>query len=178
MIVQEQESTLAISDADSDVVFQSELQPLQLAEYEALKALVMQSARDFQALYESITDKDCTCLPPRKTFYGAVPRTAREMYEHTKNVNDYYFGEIGVAADHAGTIVECRLRGFEALEGQAHYLQNKAFEGSYGEVWTLRKLMRRFLWHDRIHAKAMWRMAQKTFSASVPNVFRFSMPGR
>lgn len=50
VIVQEQKSTLAISDADSDVVFQSELQPLQLAEYEALKALVMQSARDFQAL--------------------------------------------------------------------------------------------------------------------------------
>ena len=178
VIVQEQKSTLAISDADSDVVFQSELQPLQLAEYEALKALVMQSALDFQALYDSIPDKDCTCLPPRKTFYGAVPRTSREMYEHTKNVNDYYFGEIGVPVDHAGTIVECRLRGFEALEGQAHYLQNAAFEGSYGEVWTLRKLMRRFLWHDRIHAKAMWRMAQKTFSASVPNVFRFSMPGR
>ena len=81
-----------------------------------------------------------------------------------------------MAADHAGTIVECRLRGFEALEGQARYLQNAAFEGSYGEVWTLRKLMRRFLWHDRIHAKAMWRMALRTFPTSVVNVFRFSMP--
>lgn len=176
VIVQEQDSTLAISDADSDVVFQSELQPLQLAEYEALKVLVMQSAGDFQALYDSIPDKDRTGLPPRKTFYGAVPRTAREMYEHTKNVNDYYFGEIGVQADHAGTIVECRLRGFEALERQAHFLQNEAFQGSYGEVWTLRKLMRRFLWHDRIHAKAMWRMALRTFPASAANVFRFSMP--
>ena len=98
------------------------------------------------------------------------------MYEHTKNVNDYYFGEIGVPADHAGTIVECRLRGFEALEQQRDYLQNAAFEGSYGEVWTLRKLLRRFLWHDRIHAKAMWRMTQQTFSRPTTNVFRFFLP--
>ena len=74
VIVQEQKSTLAISDADSDVVFLNERQPLHLAEYDALKTLVMQSARDFQALYESIPDKDRTCLPYRKTFYGAVPR--------------------------------------------------------------------------------------------------------
>lgn len=176
VIVQEQESDLAIADADSDVVFDGELLPLPLAEYEALKALVMQSAQDFQALYESVPDQDLSCLLPRKTFYGAVPRTAREMYEHTKNVNDYYFGEIGVPADHAGTIVECRLRGFEALEQQRDYLQNAAFEGSYGEVWTLRKLLRRFLWHDRIHAKAMWRMTQQTFSRPTMNVFRFFLP--
>lgn len=174
VIVQEQSSTLSIADADSDVLFHQELAPLQAAEYEALKALVMQSARDFQALYEAIPDQDRTCLPPRKTFYGAVPRTAREMYEHTKNVNDYYFGEIGVTADHEGTIVECRLRGFAALERQEGYLQNTAMEGSYGETWTLRKVLRRFLWHDRIHAKAMYRMARQTFPEPVNNAFLFS----
>lgn len=171
VIVQEQKSNLSIADADSEVVFNLELKPLRAAEYEALKALVMQSARDFKVLYESIPDLDRTCLPPRKTFYGAVPRTAREMYAHTKNVNDYYFGEIGVEADHEGTIVECRLRGFEALERQKDYLHNGVFEGSYGEIWTLRKVLRRFLWHDRIHAKAMYRMPRKTFTVPIENVF-------
>ena len=31
--------------------------------------------------------------------------------------------------------------------------------GSYDEDWTLRKGLRRFVWHDRIHGRAMWRMA-------------------
>ena len=53
----------------------------------------MKSARDFLALYRSIPDKDKSALPPRATFYGEIPRTAREMYKHTKNVNAYYFGD-------------------------------------------------------------------------------------
>ena len=96
------------------------------------------------------------------------------MYEHTKNVNAYYFGEIGVPADNEGTILECRERGFAALENQADFLRCAVCLGSYDEEWSLRKVLRRFVWHDRIHAKAMYRMAVKTFGdKSVPNVFRF-----
>lgn len=36
------------------------------------------------------------------------------------------------------------------------------------------KSLRRFIWHDRIHAKAMWRMAQKTFDDEMlNNIFEF-----
>ena len=117
MITQEKASLLTISDADSDVLFEEEKEPLSRAEYEELKALALKSAQDFLDLYEAIPDKNKSCLPVRKTFYGQVPRTASEMYEHTKNVNDYYFGEIGVETDHEGTIVDCRQRGFVLLEG-------------------------------------------------------------
>lgn len=48
-------------------------------------------------------------------------------------------------------------------------------EGSYGEMWSVRKVLRRFVWHDRIHAKAMWRMTKKTFDVEVENVFCFAM---
>ena len=42
------------------------------------------------------------------------------------------------------------------------------------ERWTLAKVIRRFIWHDRIHAKAMWRMAKKTFSdVQIDDVFKF-----
>ena len=133
----------------------------------------MRSAQDFLALYEAVPDKNKSCLPVRKTFYGQVPRTASEMYEHTKNVNDYYFGEIGVGADHEGTIVECRRRGFALLESRPDFLKNTVYPGSYGEEWSLRKVLRRFIWHDRIHAKAMYRMAVRTFGGNIPNVFHF-----
>lgn len=174
IIVQEKASVLAISDADSDVLFEEEKRALSGEEYEELKALALKSAQDFLDLYEAIPDKNKSCLPVRKTFYGQVPRTASEMYEHTKNVNDYYFGEIGVETDHEGTIVECRQRGFTLLEGQPDFLKNTVYLGSYGEEWSLRKVLRRFIWHDRIHAKAMYRMAVRTFDDDIPDLFHFA----
>lgn len=173
-IVEEKASELTIRDADSDVLFESEKAPLTAEEYRTLKELAMKSAGDFLALYESIPDKNAAAIPEREIFYGKVPRTAHEMYEHTKNVNAYYFSEIGVEADNAGTICACRERGFEALEAKPDFLQNAVTMGSYGEDWSLRKVLRRFIWHDRIHAKAMYRMAVNIFGAeNVENPFCF-----
>lgn len=125
-------------------------------------------------MYESIPDKSASAIAERKTFYGQVPRTANEMYEHTKNVNAYYFAENDIDADNDGNIYECRKRGFEVLERQPDFLQNIVIEGSYGEDWSLRKVLRRFIWHDRIHARAMYRMAVKIFGAeSLANPFAF-----
>lgn len=159
-LIQEKSSDLRISDADSDVIFNCEREPLTFEEYCVLKALALKSAEDFLRLYHSITNKDESNLPTRETFYGKVPRTAREIYEHTKSVNEYYFAEIDVDADNEGTILDCRQRGFEELEKKTGFLALGVMEGSYGELWSLRKVIRRFIWHDRIHAKAMWRMAK------------------
>lgn len=156
------------------MLFDREREELNIEEYKELKALALKSARDFLALYEAVPDGNKSCLPVRTTFYGPVPRTAYEMYEHTKNVNRYYFSEIGVDADNEGSIAECRERGFSLLESQPDFLKNTVFRGSYDEEWSLRKVLRRFIWHDRIHAKAMYRMAVKTFGKdAIPDIFFF-----
>lgn len=171
-ISEEKNSDLNICDADSNALFACETMPMSLNEYRRLKNLALKSAKDFLTLYNSIPDKTISCLSQRKTFYGAVPRTATEMYEHTKNVNSYYFGEIGVECDNDGDILSCRKRGFDLLEQQNDFLENRVVAGSYDELWSLKKVLRRFIWHDRIHAKAMYRMALKTFeNKSIPNVF-------
>lgn len=54
------------------------------------------------------------------------------------------------------------------------FLQASAVVGSYDELWSVRKVLRRFIWHDRIHAKAMFRMAERTFGKGVvKNPFQF-----
>ena len=170
----EQTSQLNIRDADSDVMFPGEGEPLTAEEYERWKATVLRSAEDFQRLYDRLPDPDASDLPERKTFYGPVPRTGREMYLHTKNVNAYYFWEIGVDTDNEGSIAECRRRGFGELEKLPGFLEMGARAGSYGEMWSLRKLLRRFLWHDRIHARAMYRMAVRLWGPEqIEDVFRF-----
>lgn len=168
-IAEEKSSDLQIADADSDMIFGEEKASLTWEEYTQLKELALKSAEDFLVLYESVPDKNASCLPVRATFYGEIPRTAQEMYEHTKNVNSYYFQEIGVAADNEGSIYECRRRGFELLEQTKDFLNNPVVLGSYDEMWSLRKVLRRFVWHDRIHAKAMYRMAVKTFGTAMQN---------
>ena len=174
VVSEKKDSSLNIKDADSDVIFDSETKPLTVHEYEWLKALAMKSAKDFLTLYESIPDKSATAIAERKTFYGSIPRSADEMYEHTKNVNEYYFAEINVDTDNEGNIYECRKRGFEVLEANHDFLHNVVIEGSYGEDWSLRKVLRRFIWHDRIHARAMYRMAVKLLGAeNVANPFCF-----
>ncbi len=175
-IVKEKKSNLQICDADSDVIFDEEEMPLTKEEYLDLKNLALKSANDFLKLYKMVPDKHKSVLDDRKTFYGVVPKTAYDMYEHTKNVNSYYFGEINVSVDNEGSIYECRKRGFELLEINGKYLDNKVHKGSYDEFWSLRKVIRRFVWHDRIHAKAMYRMAIKTFGiSSVDYIFRFNI---
>lgn len=116
-------SNLQICDADSDTIFDCEKVPMTREEYLNLKTLALKSANDFLTLYISVPNKEISCLPERTTFYGAVPRTAQEMYEHTKNVNSYYFGEIGVDG-HDGDILRCRKRGFDLLERKTDFLQN------------------------------------------------------
>lgn len=172
IIVQEKQSQLKISDADSDVIFNSEIPPLNFDEYRKLRTLALKSAQDFERLYRSISDKNLPLAPKRKTFYGDVPTTAFEMYQHTKSVNSYYFGEIGVKAENVPDIYACRLAAFEKLESTPDYLDNKVLIGSYDEKWSLRKVCRRFIWHDRIHAKAMYRLAAQIF-VNIENPYYF-----
>lgn len=166
---------LQIRDADSDVLFDSEKAPLSLEEYIFLRDLTLRSAKDFLALYSAVPNKELCAGPVRSTFYGSAPRTAEEMYIHTRSVNSYYFSEIGVDADNEGTILECRQRGFKELESVPDFLDRPPEEGSWGEWWSLRKVLRRFLWHDRIHAKAMYRMLTRTFPGEeFPDPYFFS----
>ncbi|MCG7343629.1 hypothetical protein MHZ92_05765 [Sporosarcina sp. ACRSL] len=174
VIVQYNKSSLRIHEADSDVIFLSEQAPLSEQEYELIKNRVLKSANDFQMLYDSIPNKNFTPLKERMSFYGAVPRTSKEMYVHTNNVTNYYVGEIGVKLSNLANIHENRVQAIKAIENIDRFLENKTFNGSYGEQWSLLKVLRRFIWHDHIHAKAMYRIALKEWEEDrIQNPFYF-----
>lgn len=171
-VARKKESRLDIRDADSDLLLDSEQNPMTWEEYAGLKALVLRSARDFQRLYDAVPDKHRTGLPERKTFYGEIPRTAEEMYRHTNQVSNYYIGELGAAFENLPDILENRALALQMAESLPDFLQNRVTAGSFGELWSLKKALRRFLWHDRIHAKALWRMAGRIWP-DIPDPFCF-----
>ena len=172
-IVQCKLSELPICDADSDVLFDSERCGLTQAEYEALKLLVLKSARDFQALYDGIPHPDISGRPPRRTFYGAVPRTPRQMFEHVNSVTAYYAAAFGIELENLPDLYANRMQALSEVEHLDDFLSDRVYIAPDGESWTVRKLLRRFLWHDRIHARAMWRTASALWGTQIANPFFF-----
>jgi len=152
-------TALDVTDADSDILLDGERASLTQAEYDVLKSLAIKSASSFQALFDSIPDKVCPLCPERKTFYGDMPAVAQTMYAHVNNVAAYYTGEIGARHQNIPDITENRALALACVEALPEYLAAGVFKGSYDEYWSLRKVLRRFIWHDRIHARAMQRHA-------------------
>ena len=152
-------SDLQIEDADSSILFPSERLPMDMTEYTQKKMLCLRSAQDFERLFASIPQKDRALRKSRRTFYGKIPCSAREMTEHTNRALSYYAQGIGLAFENAEGFSENRKRLFRAIEETPNFLLPRVNEAPDGELWTLRKLMRRIVWHDRIHAHALWRCA-------------------
>lgn len=172
-IVQEEKSGADIADADTEIIFDSEKTYFTQAEYDKTKLLVIKSAKDFKIIYDSIPDVNQTTILPRKTFYGTIPCTPKEMLIHTNEVTkSYVYGLAEI--ENIPDIYLNRIAAFKQIEQQPNYLDNKVYIGIYGEPWSLKKAMRRFIWHDRIHAKALYRMATGLWSTRINNPFHFS----
>lgn len=153
------QTALHVEDADSDVLFPSERLPMDMTEYTQKKQLCIRSAQDFEKLFGSIPQKDRALRKSRRTFYGKIPCSAREMAEHTNRTLEYYANAVGVPFENEGDFVENRKRFFRAIESVPDFLSPRVFTDSDGELWTRKKVLRRVLWHDRIHAHALYRLA-------------------
>lgn len=169
------QTDLRVDDADSDVLFPSERLPMDMTEYTQKKQLCIRSAMDFEKLFNSIPQKDRALRKSRRTFYGKIPCSAREMAEHTNNSLAYYADALGVSFEPEGDFLEDRKRFFRAIESTPDFLSPRVFTARDGELWTLKKLLRRVLWHDRIHAHALYRLAITFWQKDrIANPFRFT----
>ena len=98
-------------------------------------------------------------LKSRRTLYGKVPVTAREMLEHVSDNQRAWAMFFGVDLGEGQGLLADRKRLFAGLEAHPGYLSDRIVAGSDSELWTLRKLLRRLLWHDAIHGRALYRKA-------------------
>ena len=116
---------------------------------------------------------DISGRAPRRTFFGVVPRTPRQMYTHVNETTAYYAAAFGIALENLPELYVNRMQALAELEQLPDFLSGKVYTAPDGELWTLRKGLRRFLWHDRIHARAMWRTAAALWGKQVENPFFF-----
>lgn len=157
--VQRHESEAVVEDGDTAILLQADKGEVGKEEFRELVDLARYSGQTFVQLYENTQHKEWVDESRiRKTFYGDNPATIQRIFEHVKNCQYYYLSAIGITEEPEEDFTllrEFALKKLKALFSEYNNLQ--IFEEE-GELWTLKKVLRRFIWHDRIHAKAIARI--------------------
>lgn len=157
-----QECNLQVEDADSNILFDTEqIDFKSLDDFEYWCKLVSVSATKADNLYKSCQYKDF--VDPhmvRKTFYGDVYSTINEQFAHIINVQNYYLAQIGTGIETGNDLLSSR-RGFIEQLRRKYLAEGNRLYKNEEESWTIKKIVRRIIWHDRIHAKAIGRMEKR-----------------
>lgn len=168
-IVQRHHSNLMVEDADSEILLEADKGALEEGRYKNLLDIVLHSGETFLRIYESVAFKDWVDESRiRKTFYGENPKTIREIFEHVKRCQYYYLSRMRVEFDVEEEDFP-KIRPFCLQKLQDLYRQhnNLLIVDIDNKQWTLKKVLRRFIWHERIHARAMMRILERQRQSGV-----------
>jgi len=163
MITQWHQSQIKVEDADSEILLDADRKPFQKDEFRLLLDLVKYSGETFFKAYENAEHKDWVDESKRRSaFYGAVPSTIGAVMEHVSTTQHFYLARMGVQMEN-GTddFLEIRVRCADQLVRLYEMGISSSVVASGEELWTLKKVMRRLIWHDRIHGQAIIRMQVK-----------------
>jgi hypothetical protein len=163
MISQWHQSRLRVEDADSEILLDADRKPFRDGEFQELLDLVRYSGETLSEAWEKAelrgwVDK----ARVRRTFYGPAPTSIGEMLDHVTSTQHFYLGRLGVAVGNgAADFLEVRNRCVDELALLHDRGVNSNIFSAEDELWTLKKVLRRFVWHDRIHGKAIIRILAK-----------------
>jgi len=176
-IAQRETTNARLDDGDTEILISRD-KNMDPAYFRHLKMLAIKSANDFQKLYDSIPDKEYNDdSKNRTTFYGKVPSNAKEMLIHADRVTSYYLSRIRLDFTGDGNdLVKNRIQSIGLIESDISAMHNPLVLID-DEYWTTAKVLRRFIWHDRIHARALYRFAVKQWGYNrICDAFCFSEP--
>ncbi len=151
-----------IEDGDTEILLAADRCALDAARFADLAALAAMSGRGVAELFTGAAYQDWVDEERiRRTFYGENPRTLREIIEHLTATHDYYLSRLGIDGGAARDFLPSREWCISRLAGRYRAGDSGEIRSKDGEEWTLAKVLRRLIWHDRIHAKAMVRILIK-----------------
>lgn len=163
MIVQSHHSKLMVEDADNEILLDSDRGIMEEAELRELARLVRYSGETFLRLYRQAHFKKWVDEARiRRTFHGENPKTMEEVFNHVRNTQYYYLSRTKVASEQSEQdFVKIREYCLRKIEELYQENTNVVIFDVDNELWTLKKILRRFVWHDRIHGKAITRILEK-----------------
>jgi hypothetical protein len=162
-VVQRHCCELMVEDADGEILLDADRNTLAEEEFQILAKLVYRSARTFRTVYDSSALKQWVdSSRVRRTFYGECPKTIQEIFDHVDATQHYYFARAGLtpSKERMGFLATRKLY-VNGIERLFRSQGNSKVYDLDNELWTLKKILRRFVWHDRIHGKAITRILAK-----------------
>ena len=152
-------TTAAVEDGDTNICLEVDRQPLQTdCDLEYYCRLMELSAEQVRRVFDVCSNRDVVAPSKnRRTFYGPVYATVEAQYQHVVRCQQYYLESVGISLNLEGDLRSSRLQVVKAIRTKGR-AEGNVLCSSADEDWTLRKVIRRMIWHDRIHARAMARM--------------------
>src|SRR5437899_4664222 len=163
-VVQRHSCSLMVEDADCEILLDSDKAFIHESEWRQLIDLAKYSGKTFCELFDSVKQRDWVDEARiRKTFYGSNKKTIQEIFDHVKRTQYYYLSRTGVSftEDEHEPLMNIRDSCLGKLSGLFSEHGNSKVYDVANERWTLKKVLRRFIWHDRIHGKAITRILEK-----------------
>jgi hypothetical protein len=179
-VVERHTCSLTVEDADSEIILTADLGAMNRGGFDSLSSVVRRSGETFVSLYESSRLRNWVDRRhARRTFYGETPRTIREVFDHVQATQYYYLSRVRADVESGLSFMGTRESGLERLGELFRADGNSKVSRVDGEQWTLKKVLRRFIWHDRIHGKAITRILTKQkelgLIESYEDPFRFGL---
>jgi hypothetical protein len=95
-----------------------------------------------------------------KFFLGDLPSTIEKHFEHMLDAEKWYVSRIGGNIIPENDMVKGREKITDFIIKKYKNENIKIYDIDQQE-WTIRKVIRRFIWHDRFHAKAIEDMEKR-----------------
>ncbi|MEO0114018.1 MAG: hypothetical protein ABIK93_00905 [candidate division WOR-3 bacterium] len=162
-VVQYHQSQLMVEDADSAILLNADKGEMEEEEFVNLSELVRYSGKTILKIYHSAELKDWVDgARIRKTFYGDNFTTIEGIFGHIKRCQYYYLSRTKIPFEPKEEDF-MKIREFCLTKIKELYQKENNFLifNTDNELWTLKKILRRFIWHDRIHGKAIIRILAK-----------------
>ena len=181
-VVQRHHCQLMVEDADGEILLDADRGALPEEDFRILAELARRSARTFESLCDSSALKHW--VDPsraRKTFYGECPKTIQEVLDHVNATQHYYISRTGLLpSEGEKDFLATRELYINGIESLFRSQGNSRVYDVDSELWTLKKILRRFVWHDRIHGKAITKILAKQkrlgLIESYEDPFHFALP--
>lgn len=163
-VVQRHSCSLMVEDGDCEILLDSDKGFVSESEWRQLTEMAKYSGETFCELFDSAKLKDWVDEARiRKTFYGNNKKTIQEIFDHVKRTQYYYLSRTSqrLFENEEESLMMIRKDCFQILNQLFGQHNNSRLFRLDNEDWTLKKIMRRFIWHDRIHGKAIVRILEK-----------------
>lgn len=163
-VVQRHSCKLMVEDADCEILLDSDKDFVHETEWREHVDLANYSGKTFCALFDSVKLKDWVDQARvRRTFYGENKKTIQEIFDHVKRTQYYYLSRTNqrLFEEEDENFMTIREECFRILTQLYNRQSNSKVFTIDSEDWTLKKILRRFVWHDRIHGKAIVRILDK-----------------